>query len=310
MSAATHALPAIARRALRAWGRTGRAPGYHCRVVEHLGRRLGGVGPLAATLPNGCVVRCDLADEVQRWIWFYGAYEPVESYLFTRLLRPGMTVVDAGANAGQYSLLASTAVGPSGRVLAFEPNPSAFRRLRSAVADNGLTNVETRPEALWGEPSTLRFGYPEGVAPGSNSGSYRAGGAGGEPASAVRLDDVLSQSGDERVDLIKLDVEGAEPEALAGAWRTLALHRPTLLVELNHEALGGPRAAAGLCDLLRGHGYACWAIRGDARSSGPEPNPASIARGNVFFHHAPLPAEVTAGWTLKSALRWARGGRP
>lgn len=306
MTAAARALPALARRTLRAWGRSGRAPGYLCRVVENLGPRLGGGGPLAGRLPNGCVVRCELADEVRRWIWFFGAYEPVESYLFTRLLGAGMTVVDAGANAGQYSLLASTIVGPTGRVLAFEPNPETCDRLRAAVAENGLSNVEPRAEALWSEPSTLRLGYPAGASSRSNSGAYRVGGSGGT-SPAVRLDDAMDGA---RVDVVKLDVEGAEPEALAGAWRTLALWRPTLLVELNHEALGGPRAAAQLCDLLRGHGYACWAIRGDAQSSGPEPDPASIARGNVLFHHAPLPAEVTAGWTLKSALRWARGGGP
>ena len=78
-----------------------------------------------AVLPNGCSMHCDLRQHVDRHIYYLGAYEPVESYLFTRLLQPGMTVIDAGANIGQYTLLAATAVGSRGTVHCFEPVPAA-----------------------------------------------------------------------------------------------------------------------------------------------------------------------------------------
>src|SRR5205085_1504296 len=78
---------------------------------------------------------------VQRHIYFQGVYEPVEAYLFSRLAAPGMTVVDAGANVGQYTLIASARVGPSGAVHSFEPVPETYRVLAEHVAANRAANV-------------------------------------------------------------------------------------------------------------------------------------------------------------------------
>jgi FkbM family methyltransferase len=268
--------------------------------------------PLAATLPNGCRITCDLRDHIQRHQWFFGAYEPVESYLITRLIRPGMTFIDAGANIGQYTLLASTAVGPSGSVHAFEPIPANFEQLRTSVELNGLSNVHLNPLALWNESTVLRFDLPDGYH--DNAGSYRVVAGGGRAgvieAQAMRLDDHVAENGIQRVNIIKIDVEGAEPFVLEGARATLERDRPLVLMEVNRSSLsasGGSPAA--LVELFRSLGYRAWRIGHSSNVSGPVENLAEIERANVILHCDDLPAEVTSGWDLRTVLHWARSRR-
>src|SRR5438445_13396629 len=95
---------------LRAVSRYPKAPGYLYQIVERCGARLA-VQPLECQLFNGMKMTCDLADQIQRQIYFVGAYEPIEVYLLRYLLRPGMVVIDAGANVGQHTLIAAGEVG-------------------------------------------------------------------------------------------------------------------------------------------------------------------------------------------------------
>jgi FkbM family methyltransferase len=151
-------------------------------------------------------------------------------------LRPGMSVLDVGAHLGYLTLQAARAVGPSGRVYAFEPNPETLGYLRRNVRDNGAVDrVRVLQVALSDAGGTAPF-Y---VTPaGDESRLYR------HPTEARRVmarvargDDVLPA--DLTVDLVKLDVEGAELAALAGLERTLVAASPALklFVECNPSAL-------------------------------------------------------------------------
>lgn len=294
----------------RLWGRWGRAPGWHYQAVERYAHLLSGHKPLPATLVNGCRATCDLRDHIQRQMYFFGLYEPVESYLFTRLLDPGMTVIDAGANIGQYTMLASTGTGPEGAVHSFEPVPTSFERLQHHVIDNALTNVHLNCAALWSEPTTLRLGLAGEVS--HNSGTYSIGVE--NPLTAVkspalRLDDYAAEHGLDRVGLIKMDIEGAELFALHGMTRLLRRDRPTLLVEINRAAckrLGySPESIWDF--LVGGLGYRAWAIGHSSHVCYRLTSVTNIELLNVLFHSEPLPSAVRKGWDLKSVLRWARG---
>jgi FkbM family methyltransferase len=151
-----------------------------------------------------------------------------------RFLQPGMTFVDLGAHHGLYSVLASALVGPAGRVLAFEPTPSIVRRLRWHVRLNGGRNVEVFAAAVGAKKSTVTLFVPtHGV---DTISSLRPPGRTSAPVQRIEvelvaLDDVIAARHLEAVDLIKLDVEGAEPQVLDGATQLLARQRTLWLFE-------------------------------------------------------------------------------
>src|SRR5579872_7341014 len=91
---------------LRLWIRTGIKLGWNYMCIESWGRTLS-AGPIKCRLFNGCTMTCDLRNHIQRHVYYFGAYEPIESFLFEKALRPGMVVLDVGANVGQYSLIAA-----------------------------------------------------------------------------------------------------------------------------------------------------------------------------------------------------------
>jgi FkbM family methyltransferase len=300
----------MGRALLRGWSRWGKAPGWHYRAVERWGPRLSMDKLIRCVLINGCHMHCDLQDHIQRQIYFLGLYEPIEAYLFTRLLQPGMTVIDGGANVGQYTLLASRAVGPTGAVYSFEPVPATFRRLQAHVADNMLANVHLTCAALWHTSTVLQLGLAPDMC--NNCGAYSVGVQNPETTLQCRslsLDQLMAERRIDRVDVVKLDIEGAELHALRGMLGTLSHHRPMLLMEVNRLAVSRLGYSLGdLWDLLiKDLGYRAWAIGHSCRVCHALAHLDDIKQQNVLFHAADLPAAVTEGWDLKSVLRWARG---
>lgn len=299
------------RGALRAWGKLGRADGYRYQLIERYGQALSEPELLASRLPNGCLMTCDLRDEVQRQIWFYGTYEPIESYIFTRLLRPGMVVIDAGANVGQYSMLAAIGVGSTGSVHSFEPIPSNFARLREHIIDNHLSNVRPNQSALWCEETTLSLGMPSSMV--NNAGAYSVR-AGYDSAStfkvhAISLDAYAVEQKLSRVDLIKMDIEGAEPFALRGGLSLIKKFKPLILMEINQEALhGAGSSTAALWEIVSALGYRVWRIGHSPETSGTVADLEGFIQSNALLYHTDLPESVRTGWSYRKALRWARSG--
>jgi len=301
---------AIMRAFLRAWARTGRKSSRHYRLVQRWGPRLARA-PLPSRLPNGCNINCDLTEYVQRQIYFLGVFEPVESFLFTRLLRPGDVVADVGANVGQYTLLAATAVGPAGAVHSFEPVPSTYATLLENISRNKLSNVSANRAALWHQPATIALGRaPEMI---GNLGSFSIGFAdmqsGVVEAPAWTLDEYAARNGVSRIDLIKMDIQGAEPFALRGGRRIVEQSRPILLMEVQRsslELLGSSPEA--LWDELKALGYRAWRIGVSLRTSGPQANLDGVEFANFLFHTADLPSGITTGWERRTPKRWACSG--
>ncbi|MEP7341483.1 MAG: FkbM family methyltransferase [Acidobacteriota bacterium] len=303
----------LASQVLQVWGQWGKAPGYRYRVVDKYGAALASALPLPSKLPNGCRINCDLRDHVQRQIWFYGAYEPVETYLFSQLLRPGMTVLDVGANVGQYSLMAATAVGATGSVHSFEPVPVTFARLQTHIADNGLADIiRAHRVALWNDDTRVNLGLSTEMA--DNLGSYSIGTDAATAitdspveAPALRLSTYAVAQHLTRLDVIKMDIEGAEPFALAGGYDLIREFRPTILIEVNKTALTRLGSSpAELWGIVSDLGYRAWRIGYSPETCGSINNFEGISQANVLLHYADLPAALTQGWTFKGVLRWAR----
>ena len=161
-------------------------------------------------------------------------YEPDETAFLRHSLKPGMTAIDIGANVGYMTVLASQAVGSSGRVLAVEPDPGNSRLLTANIARNGCTNVTVCRSAVGSKPGSATL-YQSAW----NMGNHRlnAGPSGRAIASRAievpveTIDRLAAQHDLRRVDLIKMDIEGYEPGALAGMREIIRRDRPVVLTE-------------------------------------------------------------------------------
>jgi FkbM family methyltransferase len=161
-------------------------------------------------------------------------YEPEESTFLERSLKPGMTVIDVGANVGYMALLAAKTVGAGGTVIAIEPDPGNAELLTANVERNGYRNVLIQRCAVGSEPGTAQL-YRSAW----NMGNHRLNpGAGGQAiaheaiAVPVRtVDAIVADNRLSRVDVIKMDVEGYEPGVLGGMTSTLARFKPVILTE-------------------------------------------------------------------------------
>ncbi|MFM7128157.1 MAG: FkbM family methyltransferase [bacterium] len=294
------------------WAKSNKAPGYLYQCMEEAGPLLAAAEPLTGWLPNGFQVRCDLLDHVQRHIYFLGAYEPVESYIFSLMLKPGLTVMDIGANIGQYSLLASKAVGETGQVFAFEPVPKNYNRLTNHISVNHIHNIKSNRMAVWNENGTVNLGLHQPEDLEQNAGSFAIGGQlGNVTAPAIVLDDFIKSNEIRRLDLIKMDIEGAEGFALKGMMQSLARFKPAILMEVNREACShmnyNPQTFWDL--LVRDLGYTAWAIGNDSTQWVKLDSGQEVDRANVLFVYGELPQDLRKDWNLKSCLKWARSGR-
>ena len=163
-------------------------------------------GPTVAEIHRSRMV-LDLDDYVQRKIW-YGCFEPAQVRVVERMIRPGDTVIDVGANVGFYTLLFARLVGSTGTVHAFEPVMADALELNLEL--NGYRQVTVHRAAAGAENGFVRLSNPR---PRASSGNWRrSDGANGFEVPQVTLDQYVN----ERVAFVKIDVEGMEADVLAG----------------------------------------------------------------------------------------------
>lgn len=179
-----------------------------------------------------------------------GAWEVEMQEALIGALREGANVYDVGSHVGFMALSAARAVGPGGRVFAFEPDPENRARLIHHVERNGFANVEVVPRAVWSHAGTVGFTRASTDAAGLQGRASEAGG----DVEAVTLDEFALDH--PAPDVVKIDVEGAELEVLGGARRVLAEHRPTVLCEIHLEAGGHAERLPEVTRLLEDAGYA------------------------------------------------------
>lgn len=214
--------------------------------------------------------------------------EEATTALFSRLLRPGMTVFDVGSNIGYYTLLAARAVGPAGRVHAFEATPAVAKRLAENVELNRFTNVTVNHLAVCDREGEVEFNLQEDSE--GNSMVVSDPGQASVRVPATTLDAYAKRQGISRVDVIKIDVEGVEGLVLEGGRALLGgAQPPVLIIESNPATL---RAAGNsperLCERLASFGYRCFGIE----QLLPEPD----AVWNFLAIHPTHPAgEILAG---------------
>ncbi|MBI2061760.1 MAG: FkbM family methyltransferase [Nitrospirae bacterium] len=196
-------------------------------------------------------------------------YEPFTAQLFTESVRRGARVVDVGAQFGYFSVLAARKTGAEGRVLAFEPVPTNLTVLRRNIDLHECGGIVTIvPKAVGEESGTASILLSEGS---HSHGLYphpdiRTKGE--LKVECVALDDEI---GSEKVDVIKMDIEGHEPYALKGMKKTLSRNRDlVLLLELAPVLLrSGGTPPDAFVRQIRELGFSIQAINDESRSLGP-----------------------------------------
>lgn len=202
----------------------------------------------------------------------HGVVDPGQTELFKRLVKPGMVVIDIGANIGYYTCLAARLVGDSGHVYCFEPAPKNFELLRRNIEVNGYRNITAVNKGVARHTGRLRLylhkesGLCHSLAPQNpdSSGPF-------VEVEVVGLDEYFeSEARHQRVHLIKMDAECAEGLILGGAQRLLSHPGITIFMEFNAPLL--PNMGTDPKQLLEMIGRLGFALNlTDANTGGVEP---------------------------------------
>lgn len=206
-------------------------PGGEDRIVK---TRCGGW----AVIPAG--------DHVGRAMRFVGDLDPKVSWVLDRVLDRGDVALDIGANLGLVSLRMAARVGPTGHVHSFEPQPRMLDYLRQTQAKNPGLPLTLHPVALGPEEKTMTMHIPDGNA---GAGSLSKSSAEWQEVAVPvkRLDDYAKVIGIDRVDVIKLDVEGFEAQVLQGAMGIIGRTKPRVIILEENR----PHRETGMAPALR-----------------------------------------------------------
>lgn len=228
----------------------------------------------------------NLSDHIGSQIFWYGRYSVDVLSLADRLLQRADVVLDVGANLGEFSVFAAKRV-PDGVVHAFEPAQKLFSLARRNIEANGFNQAHVHGVGLSDHPGKFPIykattcGADGSVNDGLNSLFNGAGLEVSETIEVVRLDDWCGQHRVARLDLIKMDIEGAELSALKGGEKILRRLKPKMIVEVNETTCqrAGYRSR-DLVDYIVGLGYEILNI--DQRGQTHAPSDLNAVSRNVL----------------------------
>ena len=203
----------------------------------------------------------------------------------------GQTVVDIGGYEGIFTMYFAHKVGPNGKVYTFEPNPKSCETIEENVRINGFTNVDVRTAAVGSEAGEADLVFSElDPAQGSLSETVQANieqriSVQSIKTKVVALDDEIESGSIDVPNLIKIDTEGFEYEALQGMKKVIAEHHPALYIE-NHGATWDERLdnTLRLTEFLTENGYHCYFVESEQWITEPE-------RRNSLHLYCVMPSE-------------------
>lgn len=230
---------------------------------------------------NGFHFELDISDYMQ-WLIYFGIKAEPREKLYS-LIKPGMVVLDIGANIGETSMAFSKLAGENGKVISFEPDPQTFERLKKHLDLNGCANVIRVHKGLGQQEAELFLEEGE-----HNSGGNRIAPGKqtqGKKIEVTTLDRFIEENNVAKVDFIKIDVEGYEYNVLLGALKTIDRYRPSFFIELVDDFLKDQGASSKmLVELLEQKKYS---IR---NANDQTPVSAGTDFANTHFDIIALPA--------------------
>lgn len=212
----------------------------------------------APYLVRRCGAKWELHLDQSRWfadrgLMLYGRYEPETTAVIQRLVKPGMVCFDVGANMGFYTVLMAR-VAKS--VVSFEPALSMHQRLRRHIELNHLSNVVAERLALSDHRGQGTIYVTPDTASIDPQHWSKDKAVSVDTFDCLTLDEYCSEHKVERIDFMKVDIDGHEAAFLRGAAETLSRHKPNLIIEIAPECLArGEQEATEICNWLVSLGY-------------------------------------------------------
>jgi FkbM family methyltransferase len=239
------------------WGR------HFMRDLRPLFEKTGALKPVRMEIEPGVSLLLDPKDYLSRMILISGEWQPGVWQSVSSSLSNGAVFLDVGAHIGYDTIKAAVRVGETGRVVAFEPNPNTLAQLRANIAASRASIVIVEPIACTDREQmlTLYDSTSEGNSAASslslaNADEHSEGALPSYRVRGRRIDDVVGELGLKRVDVVKIDVEGAEYSVLRGARETLTRFHPKIVLEMEPRELANMNTKVeDLRSLLREMGY-------------------------------------------------------
>ena len=251
--------------------------------------------PLDYRLPGGLTMRLYPEGEIAEFLAFPWLFEPNELRLVAGLLKPGMSVIDVGANIGLYSILAALRTGPNGRVWAFEPSTESSSRLERNLRLNNCERVDVIRLALSDRASSASLVSDSGFGDAYRYIRPDVAASGGEVVKVTTLDEWAAANGVGPVDFLKVDIEGGEYRMFLGA-REFLSSSPALVIMFECEEDWSSRSGwkpQDVYELLRSLGFKLFAW--EARSRRWTESPEALSKTGTLWaardqSSLPLPA--------------------
>lgn len=200
-----------------------------------------------ARLSFGLIMKLDLKEYLQAHLYCFGSYELPTVRFIRSFLRANDVVIDVGAQMGYLTLVAATSANKETLVISFEPESNNADRLRENLALNNLSNVTIEQCALSDVDGSLKLYLSKDINAGTHSTVYVEQNVSTSfiEIPAKQLDTILTSGviPNDRVDLMKIDVEGAEINVLRGSMTTLGTCKPVIVIELS-DALQNARGGS------------------------------------------------------------------
>lgn len=188
-------------------------------------------------LPNGVRMQLNTRSSVPRTIFFFGTFQPAVVHLFRKRLSKGMYCLDVGANHGYFALDFAQHIGPTGKVAALEANPELVAYIRTMATRNRFAHLEVVADIIH-EKSGMEMNFY--VTKGTGGSSVDPTRVSEKDSQSIRsttlsIDDFIATHAWPRLDVIKMDIEGADCYGLLGASESIARFRPFIIFEFNWD---------------------------------------------------------------------------
>ncbi len=210
---------------------------------------------------DGVTYELNLNEAIDSSIYYDGCFEPMTVAIINKYVKPGMTVLDIGANVGCHTFRLAKLVGTGGKVIAFEPMAIAFTKFSRNLELNNFTNIILEKMALSNEDrgnQALHFyaSWPLSSDSHDKLHPFHHGLKSQGIAEVITLDDYINKKGIEKVDFIKLDVDGYEYKVILGAVNSIRKLKPVMIIEFGRYTLAEfGDGLEDLANLLASLGY-------------------------------------------------------